>query len=101
MGVRPDVRQARLRALVRRRGDGGGRVLRGPRGPGRAREGLRGGRRRVGRGRGRGGGRGVLNVPSLLTLFSPSSLSDASSGVNWDVLTSRLHDNTRARGLVS
>merc|ERR1712146_15260 len=43
-------------------GHGGGRVLRGPRGPGGPREGLRGGRRRVGRGRGRGGGRGVLSV---------------------------------------
>merc|ERR1711972_811130 len=41
---------------------GGGRVLRGPRGPRRPREGLRGGWRRVGRGRGRGGGRGVLDV---------------------------------------
>merc|ERR1719389_1086713 len=60
--VRPHVRQARLRPLVRRRGHGGGRVLRGPRGPGGPREGLRGGRRRVGRGRGRGGGRGVLDV---------------------------------------
>merc|ERR1719424_726266 len=37
------------------------RGMAGPRGPGRAREGLRGGRRRVGRGRGRGGGRGVLD----------------------------------------
>jgi hypothetical protein len=45
------VRQARLRALVRRRGHGGGRVLRGPRGPRGAREGLRGGGRRDARGR--------------------------------------------------
>merc|ERR1719258_1039278 len=44
-------------------GMGGGRVLRGPRGP----------RRRVGRGRGRGGGRGVLDVPPCLTL-TPESL---------------------------
>merc|ERR1712159_43463 len=54
--VRPHVRQARLRPLVRRRGHGGGRVQRGPRGPCGAREGLRGGRHRDGRGRGRGGG---------------------------------------------
>merc|ERR1712094_124270 len=51
-----DVREARLRPLVRRRGYGGGRVQRGPRGPCGAREGLRGGRHRDGRGRGRGGG---------------------------------------------
>ena len=59
--VRPDVRQARVRALVRRRGHGGGRVLRGPRGSGCAGEGLRRGGRRVRRGRRRGGGRGVLS----------------------------------------
>ena len=38
--VRSDVRQARLRALVRGRGNGGGRVHRGARGLGLAREGL-------------------------------------------------------------
>merc|ERR1712087_391297 len=59
--VRPHVRQACLRALVRGRGHGGGRVLRGPRGSGRPGEGLRRGRRRL-RG-GRGGGRGVLSAP--------------------------------------
>uniref|UniRef100_A0A8B9SLG1 Uncharacterized protein n=1 Tax=Anas platyrhynchos TaxID=8839 RepID=A0A8B9SLG1_ANAPL len=55
--VRPDVRQARLRALVRGRGHGGGRVLRGARGHGCPGEGLRGGG--PGLLRGRGGGRGV------------------------------------------
>merc|ERR1711924_340575 len=69
--VRPHVRQARLRPLVRRRGHGGGRVLRGPRGPRGPREGLRGGRRRDRRGRGRGGGlrRGVLDPPRAIRLI--------------------------------
>merc|ERR1712159_12487 len=61
--VVPGGDHARVRALVRRRGHGGGRVLGGARGPRGAREGLRGGRRRDRRGRGRGGGlrRGVLS----------------------------------------
>merc|ERR1740138_1600923 len=41
------------------------RGMAGPRGPCRPREGLRGGRRRVGRGRGRGGGRGILDASPL------------------------------------
>ena len=74
-------RQARLRALVRRRGHGGGRVLRGSRGPRRPREGLRGGGRRVRRGRRRGGGRGVLSV--LLTRFDSRTnvFSESSDGI--------------------
>ena len=46
-------------AQVRRWGHGGGRVLRGPWGPGRPGEGLRGGRARLGGGR-RRRGRGIL-----------------------------------------
>merc|ERR1711971_1110487 len=48
--VRCDVRQARLCALVRRRGNGGGRVFGGARGFGGARKGLRRGRLRELRG---------------------------------------------------
>ncbi|CAE8647831.1 unnamed protein product, partial [Polarella glacialis] len=50
--VRPDVQQACLRPSLRGRGYGGGRVLRGPRGSGCAREGLRGSRHRDRRRRG-------------------------------------------------
>merc|ERR1719266_71421 len=52
--VRPDVRQARLRPLVRWGGHGGGRVLRGSRGSCCSREGLRGGWNGIFRGRRRG-----------------------------------------------
>merc|ERR1712024_379021 len=57
--VRPDVRQESLRPLVRGRGYGGGRVLRGARGHGGPGEGLRRGRHGFPGGRGRGR-RGVL-----------------------------------------
>ncbi|XP_066040626.1 tubulin alpha chain-like 3 isoform X2 [Chamaea fasciata] len=53
--VRPDVRQEGVRALVRGRGNGGGRVLRGQGGPGRPGEGLRGGGEGLGGRRGGGG----------------------------------------------
>merc|ERR1719440_2561723 len=55
---------------VRRRGYGGGRILRGPRGPGCPGEGLRGGRHRDRRGRGRGGGlrRRVLSLTLTLSV---------------------------------
>merc|ERR1711957_638674 len=54
--VRPHVLETRVRALVRGRGHGGGRVLRGSRRPGGAGERLRGGGHRNCGGRGRGGG---------------------------------------------
>jgi len=52
--VRSHVRETGVRPLVRRRGHGGGRVLRGPRGSGGPREGLRGGGHGLHRGRRRG-----------------------------------------------
>merc|ERR1712226_1106070 len=61
-GLLSDVRQEGFRPLVRRRGYGGGRVLRGPRGSGCPREGLRRGRCRLCRRRGRRGRRGILSV---------------------------------------
>lgn len=59
--VRLDVRETGVRPLVRGRGHGGGRVQRGPRGSGRAREGLRGGSYRLG-GRRRRRRRRILTI---------------------------------------
>merc|ERR1719150_3208470 len=59
--VRPDVRQEGLRPLVRRRGHGGGRVLRGQGGPCCPGEGLRGSWDGFNGGRGRRWERRILN----------------------------------------
>merc|ERR1712087_627829 len=71
--IRSDVCQARLCALVRRRGNGGGRVRRGARGFGGDGEGLRGGG--AGERRRRYGGRRGRRVLNQILSFSFSSQS--------------------------